>query len=63
MTVDEFEQSILDELKYNDGQSEGAIKMHLGLSQSCSIIDTLTAMAARKLVRCDGADLWWLVKR
>lgn len=63
MIVDEFEQSILDELAEEDGLSAGSIGMRKGLSYPNGIEDSLKEMAERGLVRCDGADLWWLVRR
>jgi DNA-binding IclR family transcriptional regulator len=55
-----WEQAILDELAADDGQNETELKMHLGQSQRSSLLGTLQDMAARKLVRCDASNRWWL---
>ncbi len=61
MITDAYE-SILDELLWGDGQTESEIKMHRGMSQQSCLLDDLRELEARGVVRCDGADRWWLVR-
>lgn len=55
-------QAILDELAVAGGQTETEIKMHLGMDQRSSLSGTLVELETSKLVRCDGAERWWVVE-
>jgi hypothetical protein len=61
--MDRTENSILELLEEDDGQTEAELIRHLGWSwpdpQSRPLLPILEEMQRAGLLRCDGVDRWW----